>query len=260
MEFYTMQNDESLLYEIAKKRKQVAEDNRKLQKLGIKEKEARVKSLEDTHGIYFNLLQHPSIKGHTTSVGTMLRRIQEIYDENLSLKKSHKLTDDLKYLRKFSFTYKVSGKKGIPSQKNQYGVKARNRYRHKSDFYDPKKTRTLYTSKETLAFRKDIVDEWGIQHGEPPMISFAHIDIEVMFSSFITSDLDGKVTTCLDAFKQANIIQDDSWLRLSFTPKSSYAPKAGFIATIYELDRDEFMKRIKVPKEKYEKGNAKWQV
>lgn len=239
--------------QIARQRKRMLKDNRTLQLMGIKDKEAREVTLEEYHGIYYNLLTHEAVKGHTKSVKALFDRIDQIWKDYNNLKDMKMLSENSGHHTEwgFEFIYSRDGKKNIPSQKNSHIVRGANRNR---------RGKGLALPKDIQDFRLSVGLEWDRKFDVRPSIQYCHIDIVLYFGNFRETDPDGKLTTILDALVKQGIISNDSWLRVGRQHIDSLytSGKSGFYIKIYEYSRKEFMKLRNIPEEVYNKKNIKW--
>ena len=182
------------------------------------------------------LMTHPSLVGLNTAT-QILNKVIKLEDEIKELRSSHKGVsfNDLFWEEKYELVYDLSygkGNKGLPSQKNQYGItKGR-----------------MYGSTDVKNFRQDLKLQWGKQHDwDFPNLEFVMVHMTVYFPSKVQSDLDGKVTAILDALVKADIVKDDHWKTLAYESKAKFRKnRAGADIKIYKLSEEEFNKLIEV--------------
>lgn len=238
--------------EITSSRRKILKDNRHLQEIGIESKEAREKTIEEYHGIYYRLLKHPAVVGYTKSVKDLFSRIDQIWNDYNDLKRNKIVSENKGHHTEwgFEFIYSHDGKLSVPTQKNSHIVRGSNRSKHGRGMALPKKIQD---------FRTSVGLEWDRIHDVRPCTLYCHIDIIIYLGNFRETDIDGKATTILDALVKNEIIANDSWLNAGrLTIDSKYTKgKSGFYLKIYEYSRDEFMKLRGIDKSIYDAKNKK---
>lgn len=239
--------------EIDKNKRAILKKNRELQLVGIKDKEERIYELKKYNGKYAELLLHESIKGHTDTIGDLLKRVSKIWEENIRLKEMYGSSEaEAQRELTFELIYSRDGNVMIPTQKNSYKIS-------RGDVRKGKKSR-LYLPSTITDFRKTVELEWSRKFDTFPCIKYCHIDLLLYFGSFKETDADGKLTTIQDALTESTILLNDSWLNIGNINVNCIYKKgvSGFLIKIKEYDRDVFMKLRSVPKEAYNKKNIKW--
>lgn len=215
---------------------------RALEKMKIS-KEGVSDSIKESFPVINKIANHPLMKGESSSAA-VLKALDFAHEEitKLRLNLNNLDPNSLPWKKRITFIYNLNigtAKKGIPSQKNQ--MKPR-----KGKTKTGKSYIGFMNSSNTNNFRKDVTHQWGMQHDfSEPKLKHCVLDITVYFPQKSISDLDGKITSILDALKIAKVIEDDDYMRVGFIPRAMYRKnKAGFDIKFYQLDEKDYLNMV----------------